>query len=438
MLLEYKESEVCPEALPAIYKHCTVTIMRILPDRRNFHGPSAECLLTAAACNKSEAAGVVQLLLNQSTEHVRLTKGVVKAAVMNPNHGAEVLRLVLQRCRRPLSAGGLAQIFEFAPAQTISQIIDQAIIGNAGINPDMIKALSRNLTAGLEALRLLLESVRTHFDAGAMVIICRDHKADIVELLIDRPEIPTGPIRQLLEAAVSNWHVPASLISRILDRAWTDDQFPESILEAAAGNWRHGAEILTLLLNRQLRMPHFTRNLIEAACDNEQCGHDIMRLFIRLDLLQVRRLASDDALFAAATCGQDKILDIFSKDLGFDIGDNLYALAKMYNAALQGDAKLVQGLIIDGVYPDTPNRRNVTPLWMAAMSGHIDVVRRLLATGRVSSNRRSVAGRSPIWFASTYGHTEIVKLLMEYNADPSWPDIRGDTARSVAGRYRRP
>jgi hypothetical protein len=69
-----------------------------------------------------------------------------------------------------------------------------------------------------------------------------------------------------------------------------------------------------------------------------------MRLFIRLDLLQVRRLASDDALFAAATCGQDKILDIFSKDLGFDIGDNLYALAKMYNAALQGDAKLVQGL----------------------------------------------------------------------------------------------
>jgi hypothetical protein len=438
LLLEDKESDISSDALPAIYKHCTVKTMRNLLDRRSLHSSEPERLFAAAACNKYEAAGVVQLLLDQSTEKMRITRKMVKAAVMNHSHGVEVLRMALQRCRRPLSARVLADIFAFSTAEKIHQLIDKEIIGTERISPDMIKALARNRTHGRQALRVLLESTRTQFDPGAIVIICRDHEEVILELLISRAEILTGPTRQLLEAAVSNWNIGANLIARLLDKFWTDDQFPESVLEAAAGNWRHGAKALAILLNRQLRMPHFTRNLIETACDNEQCGHEILRFLMKVDLLQVRQLASEDALFVAATCGQERVLDVFSKELGFDVGGNLYALAKLYKAALQGDAKVVQDLITDGVYPDTPNKRNVTPLWMAAMRGHLEVVRCLVATGRVSVNRRSVAGRSPIFFASAYGHKEIVDLLMEHNADPSCLDIRGDSPTSVAGRYELP
>ncbi|APA10358.1 predicted protein [Sclerotinia sclerotiorum 1980 UF-70] len=85
-----------------------------------------------------------------------------------------------------------------------------------------------------------------------------------------------------------------------------------------------------------------------------------------------------------------------------------FTIAQFYNAAKLRQKNKIQRLLKRGVESDLSNPRKVTPLWIAATNGHIEVVRLLLETKSVNVNATSVSGRSPIFYPAANRHEEIV------------------------------
>jgi ankyrin repeat protein len=67
--------------------------------------------------------------------------------------------------------------------------------------------------------------------------------------------------------------------------------------------------------------------------------------------------------------------------------------------------------------------------------GDVDDVKKLLAKGAPVNEKDEHLGRTPLIMASMTGHTEIVKMLLERGADPNGTDMEGWTAIRYAHAY---
>merc|ERR1712034_170401 len=72
-----------------------------------------------------------------------------------------------------------------------------------------------------------------------------------------------------------------------------------------------------------------------------------------------------------------------------------------------------------------------TPVWMAAVRGHSDIVK-ILARAKVDLNRADLDGRTPVLIAVYAGHIEIVKFLAEQKVDLNRADDNGCTPVLIA------
>ncbi|KAK4070988.1 uncharacterized protein Triagg1_6355 [Trichoderma aggressivum f. europaeum] len=82
-----------------------------------------------------------------------------------------------------------------------------------------------------------------------------------------------------------------------------------------------------------------------------------------------------------------------------------YDLKGVMNAILQSD-----GMTAIGV--DTPNGDGMTPLALAAQSGHEAMVKLLLAISHVEIDTKSLKDRTPLFLAAEEGHVAIASLLL--------------------------
>jgi len=175
------------------------------------------------------------------------------------------------------------------------------------------------------------------------------------------------------------------------------------VVKAAAGNEWNGHEVVSLLLEQCANKPHITSMLMNA------------------DLVKV-----------AATCGQERVLDLLYSQYKFEDRTTWIRVAQFYNAAKYGELDDVQRFLQEGVAPDLKNIRGVTPLWQAAVGGHAAVVKALLATGAVNVNFQDINGRTPLFQAAYWGSTRVVPLLLDKGAHMHYKDINGQTLISVA------
>ncbi len=67
--------------------------------------------------------------------------------------------------------------------------------------------------------------------------------------------------------------------------------------------------------------------------------------------------------------------------------------------------------------------------------GDADAVRRLLMRGAPVNGKDEYWGRTPLIMASMNGHAEIVKILLTRGADPTAVDVEGWTAMRYATAY---
>ena len=95
------------------------------------------------------------------------------------------------------------------------------------------------------------------------------------------------------------------------------------------------------------------------------------------------------------------------------------AQAQINYAAELGDVQKVRALIAaDPAVVDAKEKDGVTPLWIAAQQGHLEVMKVLLEKGAVVDAKTN-DGFTPLLIAAEYGHLEVVRMLLEKGANPN-------------------
>lgn len=92
--------------------------------------------------------------------------------------------------------------------------------------------------------------------------------------------------------------------------------------------------------------------------------------------------------------------------------------SSLYMSALRGDVESVRRLLAQGENPDKQEERGWTPLHIAAANRHGAVVDVLLQSG-ANPNLCNVDGRSALFYVAWAGDVPLVQKLTEYGADPN-------------------
>ena len=114
---------------------------------------------------------------------------------------------------------------------------------------------------------------------------------------------------------------------------------------------------------------------------------------------------------------------------------NLVFGGEIHDAAREGNLGKVQALLRD--HPDlvfSKDNKGSTPLHVAAMTGHKDVVELLLAS-KARVNARANVGDSPLHLAAFHGHKDVAELLLASKAKVNARDKAGLTPLRVAALH---
>jgi ankyrin repeat protein len=106
--------------------------------------------------------------------------------------------------------------------------------------------------------------------------------------------------------------------------------------------------------------------------------------------------------------------------------DNQY---KLYAAIRADNLKDLKALLDQGVSPDTPDSRQITPLMWAAEIGSIDAMRILIAGGATVNAQNAFGATALMW---SVADPDKVRLLLEHGADINKVANSGRTALMLA------
>ncbi|MFF8785113.1 ankyrin repeat domain-containing protein [Streptomyces sp. NPDC015125] len=105
---------------------------------------------------------------------------------------------------------------------------------------------------------------------------------------------------------------------------------------------------------------------------------------------------------------------------------------RLITALYKGQVRRVDALLQQGASPSAASADGETPLYLASVSGHTDIVRLLLEAGAApDAESRGEPGSSglPLCAAACWDHFEVVRELLAHGADP---DRREDDGSSYS------
>lgn len=144
-----------------------------------------------------------------------------------------------------------------------------------------------------------------------------------------------------------------------------------------------------------------------------------------------------EMLSSAASFGQVSSV-IYWLDRGADIDAVHYGRNALYNAASAGHNDVVLLLCERGAQVDFaspyPYPTGLTPLMIAAINGHREVVQTLISYG-ADVNRCDARLETPLMMAAGQPDTGLMEFLLRHGADIHAVDYKGDNVLMFAARY---
>ena len=118
-------------------------------------------------------------------------------------------------------------------------------------------------------------------------------------------------------------------------------------------------------------------------------------------------------------------------------GEDAQAMGRtpLHLAALEGHLDMVRLLLAEGAAVDALDVMRRTPLYLAAERGHVDVVLALLEEGADANARESERGYRPLHIAVERGHLGIFYELLGGGAGETLTDVEGNTPRAIAEEF---
>ena len=108
----------------------------------------------------------------------------------------------------------------------------------------------------------------------------------------------------------------------------------------------------------------------------------------------------------------------------------------LHDAAADGDAGMVELMLVSGLPVNLPNARGSTPLHFASLKGNVDIVALLLDHG-ADANAPNAGGNSPLHAAVETGQLQVTKLLLARGGDGDAVSDGGSGAPPLLTALRR-
>ena len=140
---------------------------------------------------------------------------------------------------------------------------------------------------------------------------------------------------------------------------------------------------------------------------------------------------ADDYFLAIKNDNDGAVVTLLFRGLDANIvdGDGRHGL---HLAMMEGSLKVAKTLLdLSGTQVDTRSKQDETPLMIAALKGHTQFAKRMIARG-ADVNK---TGWTPLHYAATSGHLEMIKLLVDENAYIDTESPNQSTPLMLAAMY---
>ncbi|XP_071423941.1 ankyrin repeat domain-containing protein 27 isoform X1 [Pithys albifrons albifrons] len=133
-------------------------------------------------------------------------------------------------------------------------------------------------------------------------------------------------------------------------------------------------------------------------------------------------------LCQCSKCGpaQKKFSKISANGLGVNVC-NQDGFTPLHMAALHGHSELVWLLLKHGASVGAKNAEHAAPLHLACQKGHLQVVKYLMDYN-AKQNKKDIYGNTPLIYACMNGHYETTALLLQRGASVNLSNAKGHTA----------
>ena len=245
----------------------------------------------------------------------------------------------------------------------------------------------------------------------------------------------------LLEAAARNMdeEIGYSIVEFLLEEA-EEIHAGEPLSVAVAEQTIFSVKTFDLLLQKNVPVV-ITQHALKAAVEAHDRGRSpgpIEWLYNYNPNLEI----TDELFQTAASNGKEDVLLKLSHYRGLkDPPSKWLNVAKVFNAANDGDTSALKDLLDRGITPDTPNTQGRTPLFAAVQKYHKTAVTMLLSFGALPDP--VVKRITPLCYcaAEEYGDNlvtaDLAKILVEAGASVGFKDGRGRTPEEIARKSRK-
>ncbi|KAK1855285.1 ankyrin repeat protein [Colletotrichum chrysophilum] len=436
-----------------IMKSCSraETIMTILKKRGGHGIQITENVLIQAAKQPNgiygKDGGLLQFLLDERLEEVRLTEDFVSAAAGNGSYGFQFITLLNERCGDDLFITNKILRAAASNQHTGDQVIAALLDWHGGsirITESVVEAAVQSRGVGHKVLAVLFAARGDSIPITEQVLIlavqnefCGDK---IIETIMHSRGDSVEITEEIISAAVQNTYSGHRVLKILLDRYEDDVPVTDDVVRLAASNDRRGDKIVEILLKKRRRDIRVTREIFKAAAHNPNCGHRVIATILdNRDGVDDEdgevSVALQKAIYIASSKGIGDTVQVLLKNKadvnveGGWLGNALHAASinaqgGLYNTALQaasahGYEEIVQFLLQSNADVNAQGGIYSTALYAASFEGHYGIVQILVQNNADVNIPGGVFGNA-LQAASSEGHLKIAQLLLENGGDPSW------------------